>query len=57
MFGPAKHHQQKYDPFPDMMNFMKPTGPPKAPMTHWGHQFQMPAFEQPKFDLNNFKLF
>ena len=61
LFEPAKHHhdmfQQKYDPFPDMMNFMKPTGPPKSPMTHWGHQFQMPAFEQPKFELNNFKLF
>ena len=62
MFEPSKPHQNifemKSDPMFDIMNMMKPQhGMPKPPMTHWAHQFKMPAFEQPNLDFSNFKLF
>ena len=62
IMSPHLAHQNKpaapkSDPLFEMMKMMQPQGIPQAPMTHWGNQFQMPTFEQPKFDMKSFNLF
>jgi hypothetical protein len=47
----------KSDPLFEMMKMMQPQASHQVPMTHWGHQFQIPTFEQQKFDFKNFNLF